>query len=119
MASIFLSNAIIDEIQTEAEIQGLSIEKLLKQALWQQRQAYRRTRLEKELQWYQAQPLEIRARFSRKYVAVSKQKIIDHDTDLKALNQRVRKQYGFQPVLIIPAEGPREIHIYSPRVEHL
>jgi len=119
MSSLFLSNSLIDEIQTEAEIQGLPLEKLLKQALGQQRQAYRRERLEKELQWYESQPLEFRARYSKKYIAVRKQTVVDHDVNLEALNQRVRRQYGSQPVLIIPAEGPRDIRIYSPRVERL
>lgn len=119
MASLLLSNSLIDEIQAEAEIQGISIEKLLQRALWQQRQAYRRKRLEKELQWYKDQALDFRAQFSEEYIAVSGQEVVDHDTDLEALNQRVRKKYGPSPVLIIPAEGPREIHIYSPRVERL
>jgi hypothetical protein len=40
--------------------------------------------------------------------------LVDHDQDENALHNRIGAQYGKTPVLIMPAEGPREIRILSP-----
>jgi len=42
-------------------------------------------------------------------VAVHDRSLIDFDADEQALYRRVRAKYGNTAVLIMPADGPREI----------
>jgi len=42
--------------------------------------------------------------------------LIDHDEDEAALHRRVRAKYGKAAILIMPANGPRDIYIRSPRL---
>ena len=88
---------------------------MLTKALRYQQQLYRSQRLKNELSWYESQPLDYRAQFVDKFVAVCNHAVIDHDSDRHALNQRISQEYGSVPVLVIPAEGPREIRVYSPK----
>jgi hypothetical protein len=50
------------------------------------------------------------------FIAVHDQQLIDYDADEDLLIQRVRTKFGNTPVLIIPAEGQRDIWIYSPHL---
>ena len=119
MIEFALNEKLAQDIQWEAERQGLQVEQLLTKALRYQQQIYRSQRLENELSWYESQPLDYRARFVGEFVAVCNHAVIDHDSDRHALNQRISQKYGSTPVLVIPAEGPREIRVYSPKVEQL
>ncbi len=119
MVAFSLTEKLASDIQWEAELQGLQVEQLLTKALRYQQQLYRSQRLKDELSWYEFQPLDYRAQFVGEFVAVYNHAVVDHDSDRHTLNQRISEEYGPIPILVIPAEGPREIRVYSPKVEQL
>lgn len=116
MTVLQISERLAGRIQREAKSRGVSIEKYLKLTIRRDRTLVARQKIEKEQEWWLTLSLSQRAKYEGKYVAVHNQKLIDYDEDEIALSRRIREKYGNIPILIIPAEGPREIHIYSPRL---
>ncbi|MGD2206358.1 MAG: DUF5678 domain-containing protein [Anaerolineae bacterium] len=116
MAILQVSEELIGEIQHEAATRGLDVEEFLRAAIQRERTLADRRKIEREQAWWLALSLGERARYEGKLVAIHNQRVVDHDESERALYQRVRARYGQTPVLIIPAEGPREIRVYSPRL---
>ena len=116
MTTLQVSDELAQEIRGEAEIRGLPVEDFLRTVLRRERTLADRHKIEQEQAWWLSLPLSERAKFEGQFVAVHNRKLIDHDQDEKALYQRIRAQYGKTAVLIIPADGPREIRILSPRL---
>ena len=114
MAILQVSEELIGEIQDEAETRGLAVEEFLRSALQRERTLANRRKVEREQKWWLALSLGERARYEGEFVAIHEQEIVDHDTDERALYRRIRIRYGQTPVAIIPAEGPREIRLFSP-----
>ena len=81
MVEFALTEKLAQDIQWEAELQGLQVEQLLTKALRYQQQLYRSQRLNDELSWYESQPLDYRAQFVGEFVAVCNHAVIDHDSD--------------------------------------
>ncbi len=75
-----------------------------------------RHKIEQEQEWWLSLPLNVRAKYESEFIAVHNRQLIDHDTDEIVLHKRIRARYGKTPVLILPAQGPREIHIFSPHL---
>jgi len=119
MATLQISDELAQTIQIEAVDAGLSPEKYLERAVRRERTLAMRRRIEQEQAWWMQQPLRERAKYEGKTVAIYQQTIIDCDEDRNRLAQRIRSRLGNQPVLLIPAEGPREITIYSPHSSSL
>lgn len=115
MYTIEVSEELAQEIQLEAETRGLDVEEFLKAIIRRERTLANRRKIEQEQAWWLSLPLTKRARYEGDYVAVHNQSLVDHDSDEDALHRRIRATYGNTPVLIMPAEGPREIRIISPR----
>lgn len=71
-----------------------------------------------ETYWYRL-PVETRARYANRYVAIKSKQIIDHDADQRALYLRVRRRFGSDPVAIVWADWqePPVFEIRSPRLE--
>ncbi len=116
MSTLHISDTLAETIRREARARGLDVEDFLKTIVQRERTFANRAKIEQEQQWWLSQSLAERARYQGEYVAVHDQKLVDHDKDENALYRRVRTQYGRAAVLIIPAEGPREIRILSPRM---
>jgi diadenosine tetraphosphatase ApaH/serine/threonine PP2A family protein phosphatase len=117
MTILDISPKLAHAIEVEAQDHGLSVEEFLRRTLQRERTLTARRKIEQEQAWWFSLPLSQRAAYEGQYVAVHNQRLIDHDYDLDRLHQRVRAQYGALPILVIPAEGPPEIHIFSPRVQ--
>jgi hypothetical protein len=111
-----ITNELAGVIQQEARKRGKSVEDFLKIAIRRDRVLTARQKIEQEQEWWESLPLTKRAEYEGKYVAIHDKKLIDYDKDRDRLYFRVREKYGKTSVLIIPAEGPREIRIYSPRI---
>jgi len=116
MATLHISEELVGDIKEEAALRGISVEEYLRSAVKRARQLNARQKIEREQAWWLALPLNKRARYEGEFVAIHNKKIIDHDKDKTALYRRTREKYGKTPVLVMPAEGAREIHIYSPRI---
>jgi len=77
-----------------------------------------RRKIEQEQEWWLNLPAEERAKYNGEFIAVRDRRLIDHDTDAGVLYRRIRAKYGNEPVLLMPAEGPKEIQIYSSVLVH-
>ena len=53
--------------------------------------------------WY-GLPVEMRACYANRYVAIKNRQVVDHDVDQRALYLRVRRRFGSDPVAILWAE---------------
>ena len=115
MTTLQVSDELGREIFTEAKIQGLPVEEFLRRAIRRERTVADRRKIEQEQAWWLSRPLSECARYEGKFVAVHNQSLIDIDEDEAALHRRIRAKYGKVAILIIPADGPREIHVHSPR----
>src|SRR3990170_3081704 len=97
--------------------EGENVEVTVRRTAVQREQTLKaRQKIEQEQEWWLNQPLKERAKYEGEFIAVHDQKLVDHDKDEAALYKRIRAKYGKTPVLVMPADGPGEIHIYSPRV---
>ena len=116
MTILQISDDLAVEISSEAEIRGLPVEDFLRAAVRRERTLADRRKIEQEQAWWLSLPLSERAKYEGEFVAVHNQTLIDHDRDEKVLYHRVRARYGKTAVLIMSADGPREIRILSPRL---
>lgn len=119
MAVLQVSEDLVQTIQNEATTRGLTIESFLHGAVARERTLSDRRKIEREQGWWLSLPLSERAKYEGQYVAVHNHQLVDHDLDKIVLYKRVRARYGNTAVLIMPAEGPQEIVIRSPRIEAL
>jgi len=111
-----ISNELAETIQREARTRGVSVEDFLKATVRREKTISDRKKIELEQAWWLDRPLKVRAKYEGQFVAVHNQQLVDHDKNEEALSKRIRHKYGKLPVLIMPAEGPQEVRIYSPRV---
>ena len=111
-----ISEELAGVIQREAKTRGKTVEDFLKAAVQRERTLAERQKIDQEQEWWVGLPLTERAKYEGKYVAVHNKKLVDHDENEMKLYSRVREKYGKTPVLIMAAEGPREIRIFSPRI---
>ena len=107
-----ISEELANVIQEEAKSQGKTIEEFLKSAIRRERTLAERRKIEQEQEWWLNLPLTERAKHEGEFVAVHNKELVDHDKDDAILYARVREKYGKTPVLIMPAEGPREIVVF-------
>lgn len=116
MTSLEISNDLAALITSEAALRGISIEEFLQRILLREQTLAQRRKIEDEQEWWLGLPLSARAQYEGEFIAVHRHQVVDHDRDEAALAARVRARYAGIPVLIMPAEGPREIRIFSPRM---
>lgn len=116
MTPILVSDELAETLQNEAEARGQAIEDFLKSVLRRERTLADRQKIEDEQAWWLSLPMSERAAYDGEYVAVHNRTLIDHDRSREALHRRVRSLYGKTAVLIMPAEGPRELYFRSPRL---
>ncbi len=117
MAVLQISDDLVKTIHEEAAVRGMTIETYLHGAVSRERSMSDRRKIEREQSWWLSLPLSERAKYEGEYVAVHNYQLIDHDIDKTVLYRRVRERFGNTAVLIMPAEGPREIVIRSPRFD--
>lgn len=116
MIVLQVSEELGSTIQNEAEIRGVSIEDYLESVIQREKTLSARRKIEQEQAWWINLPLSQRAKYENTYIAVHNEALVDHDVDEQALYKRIRAKYGKTPILIMPAEGPRELHIFSPQL---
>ena len=71
---------------------------LLESYLWQ----LKREQIQMEAQRFHEQHADLLARYAGRYIAMRDGQVLDDDEDFHALHQRIRAQYGEQPILIAP-----------------
>lgn len=115
MTALHISDELAGSIQREARDRGISVEEYLRLAIRRERTLNARSIIEAEQEWWLGLPLSERAKYEGEYIAVHRQQLVDHDIDQSALYRRIREKFGSTHVLIMPAEGPQDIRILSPR----
>ncbi|MEM7533851.1 MAG: hypothetical protein AAF639_16825 [Chloroflexota bacterium] len=118
MVQLQLSNELVENIQNEATVRGKTIEEYLQALMRRERTLSERKIIQDQQEWWLALPLSKRTKYEEKYIAVHDKTLVDFDSNETTLRRRVRIKYGKKPVLIMPAEGPQEIRIFSPRIQH-
>ena len=116
MTTLQVSDELAQTICLEAATRGVPVEEFLKIVLRRERTLAERRKIEQEQAWWLGRPLSERAKYEGKFIAVHNQQVVDSDEDDSALHQRIRAKYGKAAVLIMPAEGPKEIRIFNPRL---
>ncbi len=116
--SVQIPDKMAEEIRREAEAEGITTDAILEAAWRRYRAVLQRKKIHQEQTWWESLPLQKRMQYEGEYVAVHDKEVVDHDTDRVSLHKRVRAKYGNIAVLVIPAEGPREIKVVSFRLEH-
>lgn len=111
-----VSSGLVQTIQGEATVRGLTVEEFLCTIIRRENTLTARRKIEQEQEWWLNLPFSERAKYKGGFVAVHNRRLVDHDTDECALHRRIRTKYRNIPVLIMPAEGPREIRVFSPRL---
>lgn len=117
MTDLQIPDDLAEEIRREAAAEGLTTEAVLLTAWRHYRTLAQRRKIEAELNWWESLPANERREYSGQHVAVHQRQVVDHDLDPTALHNRVRERFGRTAILLIPADGPREICILSPRFE--
>jgi hypothetical protein len=111
-----ISEELAGAIQKEAEARGITVEDFLKSAIQRERSLAERHKIGEEQEWWENHSLKERARYAGEYIAIHNKRLVDHDKNESKLYARVREKFGNIPVLIMPAEGPQDIRIFSPRI---
>ncbi len=117
MTTLLVSEDLVQTIEQEASLRGITVEDFLYRAVTRERTISDRKKIELEQEWWQSLPLRERAKYEGEYVAVHHRRLVDSDKNRLALYRRVRDTYGNTAVLIMPAEGPQDIVMRSPRIE--
>jgi hypothetical protein len=115
MTTFTILDELAEKIQTQATERGVTIDELLKSLVWREKARADRRKIEEEQSWWMNLPLSERAKYEGKYIAVHNKLLVDFDEDVNMLSLRIRAKYGNIAILIMPAEGPREISIRSLR----
>lgn len=121
MTTIALRPSLFEQLRPEAERLGTNVETLanewLERRLWQAR----REKIFAESKRYREMHAELRAKYADKFIAMRDGEVIDHDTALLELCQRIRARYGNEPILItqVTSEPIRRFRIRSPRLRRV
>ena len=78
-----------------------------------------REKIKTEAKAFRKLHTELVKQYLGRYVAIHHGQVVDHDEDFHALHQRIRQQFGRQPVLLrrVTSEPERVLVMRSPRLE--
>ena len=118
MDTIPIRADLIQSVEKLAQEQGTNAESLLNEWIQRQLALARERRIREEAARYRAQHSALLPIYGGQYIAMRNGEVIDHDTELGVLYQRVRERYGDEPVLMTPVTPePMPVgHMRSPRL---
>ncbi len=102
MTTVALRPNLIDQLKNEAARRKTSVEVLANDWLEEQLWEAKRKKINEEAERFRAQHAQLLEKHAGEYVAMHDGVVIDHDTDLVTLHNRIRKQYGDEPILMSP-----------------
>lgn len=119
MPVIEIDPALYKRVEQIAQWKHQQTDVLARQAIEDYLDRLEWTKLQAELQAFEAQREQLLTTYRDQYVAIHEGRVIDHDTDLRALHSRVYRAVEDVPVLIkLVSDMPeREFRIGSPRLE--
>jgi Arc/MetJ family transcription regulator len=87
-----------------ADEHKIDIDRLLTEAIRRYLWELDRRRISEESLAYQQRHAELEAQYLGQYIAMCDRQVVDHDTDVIVLRQRVRLRFGRKPVMITLVE---------------
>ncbi len=120
-----LPESLVREAKATAARRGITLAALVAEALQEavgtvdrRAKAGRAAQgLAESMHWFEANRARLLRRYRDQYVAIDRNRVIDHDRDFAALARRVFARVGARPVFIpkVTAEE-RVVHVPSPRL---
>jgi hypothetical protein len=108
-ASPFVIEAqLYSRIEQAADEQKIGIERILTDALRRYLWELDRRKISAESQVYRRRHAELKAQYQGRYIAMHGGQVVDHDSDVTALRERVRQRFGRRPVMITLVEAVAE-----------
>lgn len=119
MTTITLSPQLAAELEQIASEQAVKPEDILEDAVRTYVRGLEQKKIKAEAAAFRRLHPELVKQYLGLYVAVHNGNVVDHDEDFQALHQRIRRQFGRQPVLLrqVTAESERVLVMRSPRLE--
>lgn len=116
MAIITLRNDLHEALEENAALTTKSIDDLVNEAVEQYIRERQRTKLDIEIEAYEAIQSDLWAKYPNYWVAIHNKEVVDTDMDGTALYKRVREKYGRTSVLIrqITEKLVNEVHLRTP-----
>ncbi len=87
-----------------ADEHKIDIDRLLTEAIRRYLWELDRRKISEESLAYQQRHAELKAQYLGQYIAMCDGQVVDHDTDVIVLRQRVRLRFGRKPVMITRVE---------------
>ncbi len=110
---------LVEKLQQFAQVHNCEAADFLNMAVGEYLDKMAREKIATERQALEAHYTDILSLYSGRYVAVHQGRVVDSDTDARALYLRIRERYGYIPVLIrriTPKADQREMVFRSPRL---
>ncbi len=117
MLTVELRPELAEQLNKEAKRRQTSVDELVNQwlaeELWKQRVQI----IHEESKRFQEQHAQLYRQYANQYVAMRDGVVLDHDTDLTTLHNRIRARYGDEPILMTPVtpEPVPTYRVLSPR----
>ena len=117
MSTVALESQLMERLQQAASVQDVMPDELLETALRTYLRQLDREQINAEAEAYRSMHAELMRTYLGDCVAIHDGQVVDHDRDLQALHQRIRRRFGSQPVLLrrVEAEPDRVLTFRSPR----
>jgi hypothetical protein len=117
MTAIPVREELIRSVEKLAQEQGTNAEALVNEWIQRQLALAREQHIRAEAARYRAQHSALLPRYAGQYIAMRNGEVLDHDPEIGPLYQRMRAQYGDEPVLITPvtSDPMPVINMRSPR----
>ncbi len=99
---------LYSRIEQAADEHKIGIDRILTEALRRYLWELDRQKISKESQAYQQRHAELKAQYLGQYIAMHDGQVVDHDSDVTVLRQRVRRSFGRTPVMVTLVEEVAE-----------
>ena len=110
---------LVEKLQQFAQVHNCEAADFLNIAVGEYLDKMAREKIATERQALEAHYADILPIYAGQYVAMHQGRVVDSDTDARALYLRIRARYGYIPVLIrrvTPQTHRRELVFHSPRL---
>jgi len=116
MAAIALRTDLLETLEKDAEREARSVNEIVNEAIERYLHERQIAELDVEIAAFEKLHPELRLKYLGQWVAVHRQKLVDHDSDRAALYKRVRGTYGRTAILIrqVTEQPAEEIWIRTP-----
>lgn len=120
MSTVVLQPQLAEHLSQVAEQDATTLEELVNAAVREYVDVMTRRKIHAESKVFRARHAELLQQYLGEYVAMHEGNVVDHDKDLSALHQRIRRRYGrHTPVLLrqVTEQAELEFTFRSPRLE--